>query len=201
MGLDVYLYQFKGLDTDAILRIWRFSEEPWAFEAFKKWNSLSQSERGTFPSEKDKMESREILIAEARELGLPEWIVGQESFGGVNISFSSKQHPQWMVGDWYSLSTTRAIMERFTGKELYYVFPEARDGSRLFRPNWLDAKKRLTELLEALKKLESPQLDDFMAGLSESLNHHLSQVEVMIETVDFVLNSDNSDEFLLLWSD
>jgi len=202
MGLDIYLYQFRNVDTDAILKLWEFSEEPWAFEGFKRWSALPESERGIFPSEKEKAEGREKLMAKARELGLPERVAAEQSFGGVNISFPSKLHPRWMVGDWYSLSTTRAIMQEFTSKDLYYVFPEAKTGSRLFKPNWSQAKERLTEILKVLRRASPEQLERFIAGLSDSFaDYHLSQIEVMIETMDFVLNSDNPNEFFLLWSD
>lgn len=202
MGLDVYLYQFRNVDTDAILKLWQFSEEPWAFEGFTRWSALPESERGVFPSEKDRAEGREKLMAKARELGLPEQIAEEPNFGGVNISFPSKQHKRWLVGDWYSLSTTRAIMEEFTGKELYHVFPEAKKDSRLFRPDWFEAKKRLAQILESLRQLAPEQLERFEPGLSDSFaDYHLSQIEVIIETIDFVLNSDNRNEFLLLWSD
>jgi hypothetical protein len=200
MGLDVYLYQFKNLDADAILKLLWFSEEPWAFEAFHKWSAVPQTDRGSFPSEKDKAESREKLAAKARELSLPEKIVDDVYFGGTQISFPSK-HPEWRVGDWYSFSTTRAIVEHFTGKDIYFVFPEAKDGPRYFRPDWALAKRGLGEILQELKKLEPAQLDNFISGLSESINHHLNQIEVMIETLDFVLNSNNPNEFVLLWSD
>jgi len=175
MGLDVYLYQFKGVNTDAILELFRFEE-------------------------KERPVAREKLVSRARELGLPGEVFGKENLGGVNVRFSSKLYPKWMVGDWYSLSTTRAIMEKFTGKELYYAFPEARSSPRFFRPDWLEAKKRLTELFEALRELGPPQLDSYCSGLSQSFDHHLSQVGVMIETVDFVLGSEDPKEFLLLWS-
>src|SRR5690242_16435428 len=110
MGLDIYLYQFRNVDADAILKLWQFSEEPWAFEGFKDWSALPASERGVFPSEKQKAEARAKLKTKARELDLAEQIVDDSSFGGVNISFPSRVHPEWLVGDWYSLSTTRAIM-------------------------------------------------------------------------------------------
>jgi hypothetical protein len=201
MGLDVHLYQFRHVDTDAILKLWRFSEEPWAYEAFERWRALPESERGIFPTEKDRAESRDKLRAKARELGLPEAIVEDENFGRINIAFTSKLHPPWMVGDWYSMSTTRTMMKEFTGRELDDVFPEVKNGSRLFRPDWLEAKKRLTEILESLRKLEPMQLERFETGLSKSIDNHLSQIGVMLETIDYVLSSDNRNEFLLLWSD
>lgn len=199
MGLDVYLYQFKGLNTDAILKLWEFSEDPWAFEAFKKWNALPPSGKGSFPSEKDKSESHERLVSKARELGLSESIVS-ETFGGGQISFQSKCHPGWLVGDWYSMDTTRAVVQHFTGKDMHSIFLEAKKGSRLFRPDWSVAKKELNEILLELKKLKPAQLEDFVVGLSESFDHHLDQIGVMIETLDFVLCSKNPEEFLLLWS-
>jgi hypothetical protein len=201
MGLDVYLYQYKDVDADAILKLLWFSEEPWAFKSFNQWNALPQSERGTFPSEKDKAEGRKKLQAKARELGLPDKIVDENTFGGTQISFPSKQHPEWLVGDWYSLGITRVIMKNFTDKELDFVFPEIKNERRYFKPDWLESKNRLTKILQELKKLAPTQVDDFCRGLSTTFKDHLSQIEVMIETLDFVLNSENPKQFILLWSD
>jgi hypothetical protein len=202
MGLDVYLIQYKDVDADAILKFLWFSGESWAFKAGRRWNTLPKSERGSFPSEKDKAECREKLTAKARELGLPEKIVTDGyPYSGTQISFSSKQHPEWLVGDWYNLGITRAIMKNFTGKELDFVFPEVNNEPRYFRPDWSTAKIRLIEMLQELKKLKPAQLENFQSGLSKSFDYHLNQIEVMIETLDFVLNSGNPKQFILLWSD
>ena len=76
MGLDVYLYQFIDLDTDAILKLSKFSEELWAFEEFEKRKAMPQSERDSYPTEQNWMKYREKLSWKAHELGLPEGIVG-----------------------------------------------------------------------------------------------------------------------------
>jgi hypothetical protein len=202
--LDVHLYQFKNLDTDVVLRLSQASEEPYAFEAFQKWKALPQSERGPWPSEKAVAQSRQKMLAIVKELNLPEKIINDYSFGGTTIYFPSKRHPQWTVGDWYSFSTTLGIIEHFTGNDFYFVLPEAKgvhDGHGFFRPDWTAAKMRLAGMLEELKRLEPAQLENYIPGLSESFDRHLSQIEVMIETLDFVLNSESPKEFLLYWSD
>jgi hypothetical protein len=91
-------------------------------------------------------------------------------------------------------------MRHFVGKELFYIFPEAQGEPRYFKPNWAEAKERATEVLRELTKLEPAEFDEFCPGLSQSIDQHLNQIEVMVETIDFVLNSDNPKEFLILWS-
>ena len=221
MGLDVYLYQFKNRDMDATLKLWQFSEEPWAFEAFERWHALPQSERGVFPSEKDKAESRKKMTAKAQELGLSEEVAMDPNLGGTKISFPSKQHPQWPVGEWYSFSTVRELIAYATGKDFYFVMPEARNIHGFFRPDWMTARKRLANILGRIKELNQTQIEDFhsrfvmpdvqellkkmkpaqLASASEIFARLVAQIEVMIETLDFVLNSGNSKEFLFYWSD
>jgi len=202
MGLDVWLYQFKGLDTEAILKLSQFSEAPWASEAFQKWKALPESQRGPFPLEADKIAHRETLAAMAQYLGIPERILTHGSFGGEHICFPSKINPQMPVGDWYSFSTTRALMEHFTGKDIYYALPGAKaDLHYFFRPDWAAAKGKFSEILLELKKVETADLEKFCTGMSGSFDHHLNQIEVMIETMDYVLSHTHPEEFLLCWSD
>lgn len=220
MGLDVDLCQFKDIDTDAILKLWQFSEKPWASEAYNRWRATPESERGEYPLERRKTEYREQLAAKAQELGLPKGIVEDHLFGGTKISFPSAKHPRWPVGEWYSFSTVREMMEYFTGDDFYFIFPEARGIHGLFRPDWAESRERLADFLEVLRKLESAQIEDFhkrfvqphaspphlfpgvkRASVSEMFADNLAQIEVMIETLDLVLNSDNPREFLLYWSD
>ena len=206
---------------DAILKLWQFSEEPWAFEAFERWQALPQSERGVFPSEKDKVESRKKLTAKAQESGLSEGIAIDPNFGGTKISLPSKQHPKWTVGEWYSFGTARELIAYATGKDFYFVFPEANNIHGFFRPDWMAARKRLANILGRIKKLNQAQIEDFhsrfvmpdvqwllkrvkptqLASASEIFAGLVAQIEVMIETLDFVLNSENPKEFLLYWSD
>ena len=203
MGLDVHLYQFEGVDTDAILKLWQFSEEPWAYEEFEKWTITPPSERGNFPSEKAKAEGHEKLVANARELGLSEMIVKDGVFGGKQITFPSKKHPEWTIGDWYSVSTLREIVEHFTGKNFYFAFPEAEGIHGLFRPDWETSRKRLVGILKELQGIDPRQFDAFNKEFvlqGQMFKGRMEQLEVMIETLDFVLNSDNPKEFLLYWS-
>jgi len=207
MGLDVTLVQFEDLDTEAILEFSRFAYAPCAFAA-----SASSD-----------------LKARARELGLPENIIGKSYLGGTKISFPSKKYPQWpLVGDWSSFSTTRELMEHFTGKDIFFVLPEARDvcgGLGFFRPDWSASKLRLVEILEEVQLLGPAQIEDFHAKFSkpyvpqdllekvkklnptmiatpsEIFAGKVAQIGVMIETLDFVLSSENPKEFLLYWSD
>ena len=161
MSIDVQLYRFEGVDTDAILKLWQYSEEPWAHEAFENWKASPQSERGNYPSAKDRADSCEKLAGKARELGLPEQIVEASVFGGKQISFPSTRQPAWPVGEWYSFSTVRELMEYFTGKNFYFVLPEAEGIHGLFRPNWAAARKRLAGILDELKNLTRDLIDDF----------------------------------------
>jgi hypothetical protein len=204
MGLDVHLYQFKNVDTDIVLELSRLTEEPYAdLEAFQKWKAALPAERGPFPSKQAVAESREKSLAKAREAGLPDKIIGDYSFGGEQISFQSKKYSGWEVGDWYTLSTIRGIIEHFTGQGLDFVFPEAKSihGHGFFRPHWIDAKMRLTEILEKLKSLDPGQIDKVRPGLSWSFDSKLNQIGAIIETLDFVLESGNPKEFLLYWSE
>jgi len=176
MGLDVHLYQFKDVDTETILKLAQFSEVP-----------VASRGEGT-------------LAAKARELGLSEKIIPQPGFSGTQISFPSTKHPEWPVGDWYNFGTIRAMLHNFVGKDLYFVFPEAKNLHGLFRPDWAEARKRLSEILQTLHRLEPAQWASVF-GSGGRQDRGLNQLEVMIETLDFVLNSDNPREFLLFWSE
>jgi hypothetical protein len=206
MGLDVTLCQFKALDTEAILELSRFSGEPWAFKAG----------------------AGAKLKARARELGLPEGILVQSYFGGTRVSFPSRKHPDGPpVGDWSCFGTTRELMEHFTGKNFYFVFPEAsciRAGHGFFRPEWMASRAKLVGIRQALRTVNSTEIQDFdarfvkaqvpqdllekvktlnpgqIASPSEVFARELAQIEVMIETLDFVLSCENPKEFLLFWS-
>jgi hypothetical protein len=206
MGLDVALCQFKTLDSEAILAFSRFAGEPWAFE----------------PGAGEKLKAR------ARELGLPETILPQSYFGGTKVCFPSRKHPEGPpVGDWSSFGGTRELMERFTGKGIYFVFPEAETigaGHGFFRPDWMAARAKLDGILQALRTVKSPEVEDYharfvtpevpqdllekvkrlnpaqIASPSHVFAAKLAQIEVMIETLDFVLNCENPTEFLLYWS-
>lgn len=205
MGLDVTLCQFKTLDTEAILELSRFSSEPWAFEAG----------------------AGEKLKAKARELGLPEGILARSYFGATEVVFPSKQHPEGPpLGEWSCFGGTRELIEYFTRKEFYFGFPEAEGvrGHGFFRPDWTAARAKLTEILQALRTVKSAEIEDYHARFVEpqvprdllekvkSLNSaqiarpsevfagRLAQIEVMIETLDFVLTCENPKEFLLYWS-
>jgi len=206
MGLDVTLCHFKTLNTEAILELSRFAGEPWAFEpgAGKK------------------------LKAKACELGLPEGILAQSYFGGTQVSFPSKRYPEGPpAGDWSSFGGTRELTERFTGKDIYFVFPEAEAigaSHGFFRPNWMAARTRLVGILQTLRTVKSAEIEDYherfvkpevpqdllarvrslnpeqIASPSQMFAGNLTQIEVMIETLDFVLDSENPREFLLYWS-
>jgi hypothetical protein len=116
---------------------------------------------------------------------------------------------------------TRELMEHFTGKDLYFVFPEAEGNPAYFRPDWSASRRRLAAILEALQKLNPAQIEDYhaqfvmphvpqfllekleptqLASAAEVVAGELAQIEVMIETLDYVLNHDRPQEFLLRWS-
>jgi len=206
MGLDVTLCQFKTLDTEAILELSRFAGEPWAFE----------------PGAGEK------LKAKARGLGLPEGILPQSYFGGTHVSFPSSKYPEGPpVGEWSSFGGTRELMERFTGKDIYFVFPEAEAigaGHGFFRPDWMAARAKLAGILQTLRTVKPTEIEDYharfvipqvpqdllervrrlnpaqIASPPQVFARNLAQIEVMIETLDFVLDRENPREFLLFWS-
>jgi hypothetical protein len=173
MGLDVTLYQFSGADVEAILKLACLADEARAH-------------------------MKVDIKAEARKLGLPEAIVAEPGFGGTRISYSSAKNPEWIVGDWHSFGHIRAMLRHFFGKDLYFIFPEAKDIHGLFRPDWREAKNRLVEILQELKDISPATWKEVFPF--DVPDRGLKQLEVMIETLDFVLNSDNPEEFLLYWS-
>lgn len=199
MGLDVTLCQFSDLDAEAILEFARFAYDP----------SVLKPNSGV------------NLKAKARELGLPESILPMPYFGGERISFPSKKYPEWPpVGDWSSFRMTREIMEHFTGRNIYFVFPEAVGDPPLFRPDWTKSRRRLAEILEELQHVTPAQMEDYHAQFvlaeiaplierwksvprataAQIFTRQLAQIEVMIETLDYVINHERPREFLLRWS-
>ncbi len=176
MGLDVNLYQFSEAKVEAILTL------------------ACLADGARTPRKVD-------IKAEARKLGLPETIVAEPGFGGRRISFPSAKHPEWPVGEWYSFGQIRAMLRSFFGKDLYFIFPEAKDIHGLFRPDWQEAKKRLVEILQELKDISPATWNEVYPFDTQDRGLKLKQLEVMIETLDFVLNSDNPREFLLFWSE
>ena len=202
MGLDVYLCRFKDVSTGAILKLSHFVDV---------WNAMPVVERGSF----------EEVTRKAVELGLPETAARQSLYGGTHISFPSKKHPEWSVGDWYSLGGVFELLERYTQKNIYFVFPEAKGNPSFFRPDWSASRKRLAGILEELQTLNQEQIENYrrqlvmsnippsllqkvkptmLVSASEIFANKLGQIEVMIETLDYVLNNERPDEFLLRWS-
>jgi hypothetical protein len=195
MGLDVSLVQFTNVDTEAILKFSQASSEPGAGVKLKTI---------------------------ARALGLPESIIGAYYYGGTKISYPSKKHGAWpQVGDWSSFASTRELIEHFTGKDFYFIFPEAEGNPEYLRPDWAASRKRLVDILEQLQKLTLPSIEGFraqfitpnvpqnylekvppskLATTTQLVDSYVAQVEVMIETLDYVLNHERPHEFLLRWS-
>src|SRR5579862_3975360 len=132
MGLDVDLIQFTDLETEAILKFARASREPGALNC----------------------------KAIARALGLPEKIVGSYFYSGTKISYASEKHGPWpLVGEWTSFRSTRELIEFFTGKNFYFIFPEARGDPEYLRPNWAASRKKLHDILEQIRQLEPAQME------------------------------------------
>ncbi len=142
MGLDVKLCQFKDVNTDAILELSRYDD---------LWTVMPKAEKGSFQD----------VVRKAQELGLSEATPKESLFGGTEISFPSKRHPQLPVGDWYSFSITFELMQRFIGKDIYFVFPEAKGDPKFFRPDWAESKERLENILPVFRKLEKEDIEDF----------------------------------------
>jgi hypothetical protein len=194
MGLDVDLIQFTDLDTEAILKFARASREPGALNC----------------------------KAIARALGLPENIVGSNFYSGTQISYASEKHGAWpLVGEWTSFRSTRELIEFFTGKDFYFVFPEAIGDPEYLRPNWAASRKKLHDILEQIRHLKPAQMEHYrqqfilpeippqylekvpssmQATSAQLLGNHIAQIEVIIETLDHVLNHKKPHEFLLRWS-
>ena len=106
------------------------------------------------------------------------------------------------------------------------MFPEAKgiDGHGFFRPDWMAARAKLVGILQALRAVKAAEIEDYhaqfvtpqvpqdlleqvkrlnpaqIASPSQVFAGELAQIEVMIETLDFVLNCENPREFLLYWS-
>jgi len=173
MGLDINLYQFKKKQVEAILKLACLADPA-------------------------RMSDQVNIRAEARKLGLPETIVTEPGFGGKRISFPSAKHPEWLVGEWHSFGNVRAILRNFFGKDLYFLFPEAKGIYGLFRPDWLEAKNRLMEILQELNEISPSTWQEVYPYATR--DNAVKKLEVMIETLDFVLNSGNPREFLLYWS-
>jgi len=174
MGLDIDLYQFKKKQVEAILKL-------------------------AFLADPARMSDQVNIKAEARKLGFPEAIVTERGFGGTRVSFPSEKHPEWLVGEWHSFGNVRAILRNFFGKDLYFLFPEAKGIHGLFRPDWQQTANRLGEILHEVKQISLPTWPEVYPYATR--DNAVKQLEVMIETLDFVLNSDNPREFLLYWSD
>jgi len=199
MGLDVTLCRFRDLDTEAILKFSAASRQPWSFEAG----------------------AGARLKARAHELGLPESILPAPYLGGTPVTFPSKKHPNWQVGEWASFGITRELIAHFTGKSIYFVFPEAEGDPSFLRPDWVSSKERLVDILQEVQILNSDQIEYFhalflrphvpahllarvkpeqLATPSEIFARQMEQIDVMIETLEYVLNHDSPREFLLRWS-
>jgi hypothetical protein len=174
MGLDIDLYQFKKKQVEAILKL------------------ACLADPARMPEKVD-------IKMEARKLGLPETIVGEPGFGGTRISFPSTKYSEWLIGEWHSFGQIRAILRNFFGKDWYFVFPEAKGIHGLFRPDWRQTRNRLIQILQELKETSPATWQEVYPFATR--DDALKPLEVMIETLDFVLNSDNPREFLLYWSE
>ena len=180
MGLDVYLYQFRNVDTDSILKLSSFSDKLGSCENVSK--------------------AKAKLKAKARQLGLPEEIAIDPCCGGAKVSVISKRFSSWDIGTWAGLDVILAITSHFLSKDVYFIFPEAEGDPQFFRPDWCAAKVRLSEILQELKKLKPAQLESFIPSYWELFENDLKEIEIVIETIDYVLSQSDSKQFLLCWS-
>ena len=198
MGLDVYLYQFKDVDPDAILELARF-EEDLHNEEFRKWKAGPESERGQYLTEKDRSETREKVLQKTHDFGLPESVVRTCQYGGTKVSFPSK-HPDYPIGEWVCIWTIRNLMQHATGKDIYFVFPEALGDPHWLQPDWAASKQRFSDIVDQIKSMKPEEISRVIPDYSTGLDVRINQMEAMMETLDFVLAQENPKQFLFYWS-
>jgi hypothetical protein len=171
-----------------------------------KWETMSEAERrshGPWLSEAEKVEARMEMKAKACELGLPESIVGAYHFGGTEVSFPSKRFPdsRTVIGEWTGAYTYYIDDEnsQLTGRDLYYVFPEALGDPHFIKPDWAAAKSRMLEILTEFHNLDVKKMET-IDYKKEKFRCLAERMEIIIETIDYVMAQKNPDRFLLCWS-
>ncbi|MEM9253080.1 MAG: hypothetical protein AAGB29_12085 [Planctomycetota bacterium] len=141
----------------------------------------------------------------AKKLGLGPEIASRADLGGEEISIESRVHPghRVRIGDWDTgFSSDCIAIQHATGISIYDIFPEASEHSWLVKPDWLAARERLVETKQKFEAtgyewLVSQHSNEQLAA--EEYEGTLKTIDVMIETIDYVIQS-SSDEYLLDWS-
>jgi hypothetical protein len=171
------------------------------------------------------------------EREFPKKMVTDVFWASEEIRKISRRHPNqgMKLGDWHDFGYLNGVIGEATGKEFYFVFPEAEGDPEIVIPSWHGARTRLLWLREEFSRIDptEPPLDDASeTGISEiaafehvtgisaqsmsnnkprlkgnlsdfARKRHAEQVrslDLMIETIDPILDQPAISEFLLNWS-
>lgn len=201
IGLDVYLYRFPGMNAQAIVRLARALEEI-GDAVVRDREALGWREGMPWPSPEIRAHLKALAEPIAKALGSPGWQYETIHSVGHQVNLPSSRHPDspLRIGDWEAgFSGIWDALTAATGRRVEIAFPDAHEG--WYRPNWRYARAGLLDLLSQVQHIGVAGLvEPWGEFASEQYGHSIEALEVMIQTIDYVLAQPNPDEFLLDWS-
>ncbi len=186
MGLDVYLYKYEDFETSKRINedYEKKSEEIWQRNG--GYDNLTDSERN-------------LVMQEIRQLEIE---MNIEKYQGVKIKINSSKYPKHLFKIGYFRSSNddsgfNSVVMNATGSDLYTLLnpdPEQYE----FVPDWKAAKEKVQDAIVKFKEcIRKGEIGNYERGQEWDLQG----LEIILETIDYVLNQPDPGKYALHWSD
>ncbi len=187
MGLDVFLYKATTEQREQGDKLEAQYQE---YEA-----SVWEGENYDAIPDADKKEYAADVQAYALKLGLDEYGFKKAE----QIKFNSKKYPKHLfeIGYFrssYNESGINLVLEQSVGSNLYDVFDHT-DNEYEFVPDWCNSLDKARQILEEYTNAVKPT-----KATKENIEWVKQALEIVIETIEYVLAQSNPEHFYLHWS-
>ena len=189
MGVDVYLFRYLN-KTETTKKEERFTEV-----VQKMWRDMRPFSSSTI-SEDIMGKCREVAL----EMGLDEH--GEDINNKYKIYFDSKKYPnhQFKIGYFkgiFSDLTFNSILDEMDVPDLYDIFDKREDD--LYLPDWNKCLERIQKSLDEFNSCidEDWKLIEDLTG--RGFEWHRQALEIVKETIEYVLSTSEINEYYLSW--
>ena len=189
MGVDVYLYRYLNkIETTK-------KEEKFTEVVQKMWRDMRPFSSSTI-SEDIMGKCREVAL----EMGLDEH--GEDINNKYRIYLDSKKYPnhQFKIGYFkgiFSDLTFNSILDEMDVPDLYDIFDKREDD--LYLPDWNKCLERIQKSLDEFNSCidEDWKLIEDLTG--RGFEWHRQALEIVKETIEYVLSTSEINEYYLSW--
>ena len=189
MGVDVYLFRYLN-KTETTKKEERFTEV-----VQKMWRDMRPFSSSTI-SEDIMGKCREVAL----EMGLDEH--GEDINNKYRIYLDSKKYPnhQFKIGYFrgiFSDLTFNSILDEMDVPDLYDIFDKREDD--LYLPDWNKCLERIQKSLDEFNSCidEDWKLIEDLTG--RGFEWHRQALEIVKETIEYVLSTSEINEYYLSW--